>query len=519
MNPSSFSASSPGSLVPVSGVRGITHAFRPDGLPPGWEFPADLWPLLTEARVALADLNGVGRYLPNPDLVLRPLQNREAQKSSSLEGTYTEPEEQMLFELDPELPSDVADPRNARREVSNYAQALRLRRSADDLPLSLRLIRVLHGVLMDGVRGSDRAPGEFRRLQNQIGRPPRFVPPPANLLDSLLGNFEKYLHADDGLDPLVRAFVAHYQFETIHPFMDGNGRVGRLLLAISIEEWCGLSAPWLYMSDFFDSHKDDYIDLMFGVSSKGDWNSWIRFCLEGVVAQSRDTAARCGALIELNRDFHERVNAMGASTRLSALVDELFLNPITTPVTGLRLGAFAPRPNRPRVGPITNGRPGSRCWQELKPLYCEAALLCDSAVTVGPVRRPLKARFERGGLMSMALRYTEAEYEAAIAEIERLLDEDVEAGSEGYDRLEFLSVLVEHYEDAHYPMGSVSPQQAVLFMLEQKGLERSDLDDVMGGKSRVSEFLNGKRDLSKTQVEALRKLLGIPADVLLGLDG
>jgi HTH-type transcriptional regulator/antitoxin HigA len=114
---------------------------------------------------------------------------------------------------------------------------------------------------------------------------------------------------------------------------------------------------------------------------------------------------------------------------------------------------------------------------------------------------------------------TEAEYEAAIAEIERLLDEDVEAGSEGYDRLEFLSVLVEHYEDAQYPMGSVSPQQAVLFMLEQKGLERSDLDDVMGGKSRVSEFLNGKRDLSKAQVEGLRRLLGIPADVLLGLDG
>lgn len=114
---------------------------------------------------------------------------------------------------------------------------------------------------------------------------------------------------------------------------------------------------------------------------------------------------------------------------------------------------------------------------------------------------------------------TEDEYEAAIAEIERLLDEDVEAGSEGYDRLEFLSVLVEHYEDAHYPIGSVSPQQAVLFMLEQKRLERSDLDDVMGGKSRVSEFLNGKRDLSKTQVEGLRRLLGIRADVLLGLDG
>ncbi len=114
---------------------------------------------------------------------------------------------------------------------------------------------------------------------------------------------------------------------------------------------------------------------------------------------------------------------------------------------------------------------------------------------------------------------TEAEYQAAIAEVERLLDEDVVAGSEGYDRLEFLSVLVEHYEDEHYPMGPVTPRQAVTFMLEQKGLRRSDLDDVMGGKARVSEFLGGKRDLSKSQVAGLRRLLGIPADILLGLDG
>ncbi len=111
----------------------------------------------------------------------------------------------------------------------------------------------------------------------------------------------------------------------------------------------------------------------------------------------------------------------------------------------------------------------------------------------------------------------DAEYDAAIAEIERLVDEDVEAGSEGYERLEFLSVLVEHYEDEHYPMGPVTPQQAVAFMLEQKGLDRSDLDEEMGGKSRVSEFLSGKRDLSKAQIEGLRRLLGIPADILLGL--
>ncbi len=114
---------------------------------------------------------------------------------------------------------------------------------------------------------------------------------------------------------------------------------------------------------------------------------------------------------------------------------------------------------------------------------------------------------------------TDREYEAAIAEIERLLDEAVEPASEGYDRLEFLSVLVEHYEEDRYPMGTVTPQQAVTFMLEQKGLERSDLDEVMGGKSRVSDFLNGKRDLSKSQIEGLRRMLGIPADILLGVEG
>lgn len=328
MDTSEFSGKSPGQIVPVSGVRGITHAFIPDRLPPAWSVSEELWPLLTRARVALADLNGVGRHLPNPDLLLRPLQNREAQKSSSLEGTYTEPEEQMLFELDPEPARDPADPRNAQREVANYARALRLRQERDDLPLSLRLIRVLHSELLSGVRGSDRSPGEFRRLQNQIGRPPRFVPPPANHLAALLDDFEKYLHEDDGLDPLVRAFICHYQFEAIHPFMDGNGRVGRLLLALSIEKWCDLTAPWLYMSDFFDHNRDLYIDHLFAVSARGAWTEWIRFCLEGVVVQAKDTAERCGALIDLNRRFHEMVNELGASVRLSGIVDSLFLHPI-----------------------------------------------------------------------------------------------------------------------------------------------------------------------------------------------
>lgn len=289
----------------------------------------ELWPLLLEAHKALSSLDGTGKHLSNPELILRPLQKREAQKSSSLEGTYTDPQQQLLFELDPQLPVSRDDPANAQREVFNYAQALSLRRGqADQLPVSLRLIKDLHRVLMTGVRGADKNPGEFRRLQNQIGRPARYVPPPPQHLADSLDGFEKYLHGPKKYDPLVEAFIAHYQFEAIHPFMDGNGRVGRLLLAILVQEWCGLSNQWLYMSDFFDAHKDEYIDGLFAVSARGSWESWIAFCLRGVVDQARDSAGRYDRLIDLSRDFHARVSASGGSVRLSAIIDALFDTPV-----------------------------------------------------------------------------------------------------------------------------------------------------------------------------------------------
>lgn len=328
LDTSPSSEHSPGRIVSVSGVRDIAHAFVPDPLPPRWEWPEALWSRLLAAHKALHTLDGAGRHLQNPELVLRPLQNREAQKSSSLEGTYTDPQEQLLFALDPREGRSTEDPVNSRREVFNYMRALGLRRERNELPLSLRLIREFHRVLMTGVRGSNRDPGRFRRLQNQIGRPARFVPPPVQELAPLLGNFEQYLHESSELDPLVKAFVAHYQFETIHPFMDGNGRVGRLLLAVSIAEWCGLSNQWLYMSDYFDRNKDEYIGRMFGVSSRGEWQEWIAFCLRGVVEQAEDTLRRYEALISLHRGFHEKVHAFGGSVRHSQIVDELFLSPV-----------------------------------------------------------------------------------------------------------------------------------------------------------------------------------------------
>jgi len=289
-----------------------------------------LWPLLLQARTCLASLDGTGKHLPVPNLVMRPLQNREAQKSNILEGTFVDPHQQILFELDPQAASSEDDPRNSFREVANYSNALRMRwGDPDALPLSLRLLRNLHARLMQGVRGGDKSPGEFRRTQNQIGRPARYVPPPVTELAGQLDNLEKYLHADPPkYDPLVRAFLVHYQFEAIHPFLDGNGRVGRLLLAILIQEWCGLANQWLYMSDYFEKNKDSYFDLLFRVSAEGAWHDWIEFCLTGVVEQANDTTKRCEQLISLNREFHQRVNEHGGSVRLSRLVDGLFISPV-----------------------------------------------------------------------------------------------------------------------------------------------------------------------------------------------
>jgi Fic family protein len=324
-----FTPAKTGRLVRIAGSREVTHAFIPDPLPPKWSWPNGLWPVLLEAHKALSNLDGTGKHLPNPSLILRPLQNREAQRSSSLEGTYTEPKQQALFELDPTYAQSPEDPVNARREVFNYSRALRFwREQRESLPISLRLIRELHGILMDGVRGSDKNPGQFRILQNQIGRPARFVPPPPNMLSELLGGFETYLHAKRGFDGLVEAFLAHYQFEAIHPFMDGNGRVGRLLLAIVMEEWCRLSDQWLYMSAYFDGNKDRYMDLLLRVSTEAAWEPWIEFCLTGVIETANDTQRRCDALLGLHRAFHDRLRKGAGSVRLAAIVDDLFVNPV-----------------------------------------------------------------------------------------------------------------------------------------------------------------------------------------------
>jgi len=330
VDPKLFTKSLAGELVkiPRDEITGNEHAFVPHELPPNWDFPVSLWPLLGEAIGQLGILEGLGRNLPNPAILLRPLEDREAIKSSRLEGTYISATELLVYEMQPRDSKSEDDPTNNQREVFNYRKALQ-EATKDELPLSLRLIRNLHKTLLTGVRGRDRTPGEFRRTQVAIGSNHRFVPPPpGETLTECLYPLEKYLHVKNSkYHPLVDCFLIHYQFETIHPFNDGNGRVGRLLLAIMLKLGCGLSKPWLYMSEYFEKNRDEYMRLLFDVSARGNWESWLEFCLRGTAVQARETIQRCERLLRIREEFMRRVAQVGGSVRLTQIVEGIFNSP------------------------------------------------------------------------------------------------------------------------------------------------------------------------------------------------
>lgn len=326
-----FTPKKPGTLKKIAVQAGQDYAFIPDPLPDKWTIPRSMWQTIVEAHRELARLDGIGRHMPNFELLLRPLQQREAIRSSSLEGTYATPEQLLLFEIDPKEPKSIKDPANAWKEVFNYGRALRIgQKLLSELPISLRFIRELHKILLSGVRGVERNPGNFRKSQVHIGSDRRFVPPPANDAKDCLNELERYIHQKSTIDPLIFCFMAHYQFETIHPFLDGNGRVGRLLLSLMIYEKCELTSPWLYLSGYFDRYKDEYINGLFRVSTHGDWENWITFCLRGTVAASKDAISRFDRLVKLRDTYHNMVRDMGASIRLSQIIEGLFGSPVIT---------------------------------------------------------------------------------------------------------------------------------------------------------------------------------------------
>lgn len=327
-----FNQKMTGELVAIHlpGFRDKETAFIPQPLDPNWEFPNSLWPLLVEAKQILGTLDGIGRTLPNPDLLLQPLQQREALRSSSLEGTFATPEELLLFQLEQRDSVSKSEQSSTWLEVANYRNALLAGFNyLNEYPISISLIRLLHNHLMEGVRGSNKNPGQFREGQVYIGVDKRFIPAPPMHLSSLLGELEKTLISPlPNVDPLIMSYLVHYQFEAIHPFTDGNGRVGRLLLALTTWKWNNLSMPWLYMSAFFEQHKSEYIDKMFNVSAKGDWESWLEFCLKGTIEQSNDSIRRCDELGRLRENMHARIK--GISPRTHALIEGLFVQPVLT---------------------------------------------------------------------------------------------------------------------------------------------------------------------------------------------
>jgi len=329
METSRFSEQSAGHIVRSS--RGYV-AFAPDPLPPMLSWSAAEINRLSRADHALGELAGIGRTLPNPHLLILPFARREAVLSSRIEGTQASLSDLYAYEASPN-PAELGDV----REVSNYVRALEFGLSrVTELPLSLRLIREIHAKLMAGVRGEHSTPGEFRRSQNWIGpqgcllNDATYVPPPVADMHDCLDAFERFLHAQPEIPPLVKLALIHYQFEAIHPFLDGNGRMGRLITTLLLCVWDLLPQPLLYLSAYFEARRQTYYDLLLSVSQRGAWKEWIGFFLEGVETQARDAIRRSSGIQELRRAYRARFQSMQASARILQVVDLLFASPVIT---------------------------------------------------------------------------------------------------------------------------------------------------------------------------------------------
>ncbi len=315
-------------------------AFVPDPLPPEVPWSGTLARSLSDADRALGVLAGEGGRLPNPHLLIRPFVRREAVLSSRIEGTQATLGELLAADAGAAVGRSPED----LREVANYVVALEygVGRLAT-LPLSLRLVRELHARLMEGTRGGQPTPGEFRRSQNWIGPAgctlanATYIPPPPEELDACLAAWESFLH-DQSLPPLVQVALVHAQFEAIHPFLDGNGRIGRLLVTLFLLVRKLLPAPLLYLSAFLEATRAEYYARLLAVTRESDWAGWLQYFLNGVARQAEDAASRAGRINLLLARWHREV--AGESSRVpSDLVDLLAENPFWSVTrTAARLG-------------------------------------------------------------------------------------------------------------------------------------------------------------------------------------
>lgn len=302
----------------------------PADLPPELHFDPPLVTGLSTGDRALGQLAGITRTLPNPKLLIRSFIGREAVLSSRIEGTLTSLSDLFLFDVNPDVEDRVPDV----REVANYVRALdhgieRLK----VIPLSLNLIKELHGILLEGVRGADRLRGQFRRCQVHLGphnstlAQATYVPPSHDLLGALLTAFERFINSKCELPLLVRLAMLHYQFEAIHPFEDGNGRVGRLLISLLLNAERALPHPVLYLSAYFERFRELYYNHLLSVSQRGEWSEWIRFFVRGVADQAIDGVERAQGLVALRNRWALECQTARTSALLLKLIDNLFRNP------------------------------------------------------------------------------------------------------------------------------------------------------------------------------------------------
>jgi Fic family protein len=312
------------------------HAFIPENLPPAPALNVDLGMqhLLQDASLELGRLDGLASILPNPDGFVTAFVRKEALLSSQIEGTQASLDDVLALEASAKAGRRRA-PEGAT-EVYRYIQAMNhgLARLSE-LPLSLRLIKEIHKVLLDTGRGSDKSPGEFRKSQNWIGTPgcslqeASFVPPPVTEMNAALHELELYLHEDGTLPLLVKIALVHAQFETIHPFLDGNGRVGRLLIAFILCHAKVLRRPLLYLSYFFKQRKVEYYERLDAIRFAGDWEGWVLFFLQGVIEVSRQAVRAATSILDLRQRHMELIHKKlpRASTKAIQLLDYCFLRP------------------------------------------------------------------------------------------------------------------------------------------------------------------------------------------------
>jgi Fic family protein len=309
-------------------------AFIPNPLPPDPQliYDEELQDLLSQADRAVARLDGITTVIPNPDLFIGMYVKKEALLSSQIEGTQASLEGVLEFEADLTPKGDI----EGVLEVVNYIKAMNYGiEKLKEFPMSLRLLREVHKLLAEGTRGTNRSPGEFRRSQNWIGPlgatlgEATFVPPPPSLVTPCMGDLENFLYSIDKIPPLIRIALIHAQFETIHPFLDGNGRIGRLLIAFYLVWKDILSRPLLYLSYYLKKYRSDYYSLLERIRTEGAWEEWIKFFLKGVRAASEEAAATAREIIGLKDKLHEELYVRSiASMYRVRLVDLLFTKPV-----------------------------------------------------------------------------------------------------------------------------------------------------------------------------------------------